>query len=188
MGAYLNQQTAFSHPLWPVVTYSHTLAHKYTPSLAEASDIHSHTGRHPLSFENPQSPFTLQNPHTPRPVCLGTLHQRTHAPAYTDTHTHTHTDLGAHTSQRAPRLIASPFDWWHLFHTFCRWLTKICSELVALRGRAMQVSSSPVEIVCDDLRFKQTCTNPSTHLLNQSADPELWGGGGSQVTSITGHW
>lgn len=90
MGAYLNQQTAFSHPLWPVVTYSHTLAHKYTPSLAEASDIHSHTGRHPLSFENPQSPFTLQNPHTPRPVCLGTLHQRTHAPAYTDTHTYSH--------------------------------------------------------------------------------------------------
>lgn len=89
--------------------------HKHTPSLTEGSDIHSHTGRHPLSFENPQSPFTLQNPHTPRPVCLGTLHQRTHAPAYT----HTLTPTCAYTLHRGPsRLIASLFDWCHLFHTF----------------------------------------------------------------------
>ncbi len=96
---------------------THTNTHTHTPALTGGSDIHSHTGRHPLSIENTQSPFTLQNPHTPRPVCSATLHQHTRAPAHARSDTHTHT------SQRAPRLIAPPLGWFHLFHTFCRWLT-----------------------------------------------------------------
>lgn len=42
---------------------------------------HAHTDTHTrtLSFESSKSPFTLQNTHTPCPVCLGALHQHTHS-------------------------------------------------------------------------------------------------------------
>lgn len=141
MGAYLNWQTALSYPLWTVVTHTraHTHTNTHTLSLTEGSDIHSHTGRHPLSFENTQSPFTLQNPHTPRPVCLGTLHQRTQAHAHARSNTHARTHTHMHTLHRGPLgLIAPPFGWCHLFHTFCQWLTESCSELVVLWGRMME--------------------------------------------------
>lgn len=125
---------SFSPTLDCCDTHAHTHAHTYThtPSLTRGSDIHSHTGRHPLSFQNTQSPFTLQNPHTPRPVWLGTLHQHTHAPTHARPDTHARVRTHMHTSQRAPRLIAPPFGWCHLFHTFCRRLTESCCELVVL--------------------------------------------------------
>lgn len=85
MGAYLNQQTAF------LATVLNVRVHAFALSLARART-------HTLAFESSKSPFILQNPHTLHPICLGTLHQRTH--------THTLPPARAlsqtHTSLRAP--------------------------------------------------------------------------------------
>lgn len=66
MGAYLNWQTAV---LGCCVQRARLLS-------LTGTRTHTH------AFERSKSPFTLQNPHsahTPRPVCLGTLHQHTHS-------------------------------------------------------------------------------------------------------------
>lgn len=70
-------------------TYTHACKHTYTASLTQGLQHSlSHREDNPLSFESSQSPFTRQNPHTPRPVCLG--------------HTHTHTPAHAHTLHKGP--------------------------------------------------------------------------------------
>lgn len=90
----------FSPTLACCHTHTHTQTHTYTDAQTHA---HPHSqgsptftvtqGDTPLSFENTQSPFTPQNPHTPRPVCSGTLYQHTHALPHThaQTHKHSHT-------------------------------------------------------------------------------------------------
>lgn len=129
--------------------HTHTHAQK-TPLHTESFDIHSHTGRHPFSIENTQSPFTLQNPHTTTSCLLGyTSSTHTRSRTCTLRHPNTHT----RTSQRAPRLIASPFGWCHLFHTFCRWLTKSCSGWWCSEATWWKYLSWLVQDLWHDLRL-----------------------------------
>lgn len=122
MGAYLNQPTALSHPLRPVVTHTRSHARKRLHTQ-RASTFTLTQGDTPslLKIHNHHSLCKIHTHH----VLSAWLH-------FINAHTlpHMHAQTPKRTSRRAPRLIASPFGWCHLFHAFCQWLTKSCSELV----------------------------------------------------------
>lgn len=99
-------------------TYTHACKHTYTASLTQGLQHSlSHREDNPLSFESSQSPFTRQNPHTPRPVCLG--HTHTH----TLPHMHTHFTKGP--SPYCHSIWLVPF----VPHVLSA-LTESCSKLV----------------------------------------------------------
>lgn len=121
MGAYLNRQTALSHPLWFVVTHAH---------------IHTHTSPH--SQRAPT--FTLTQGDTPSLLKIHNHHSlckiHTHHVLsawvhFINTHTllHMHTQTPTHTLHRGP-LALLPL---HLAGAVCSALSvaeESCSELV----------------------------------------------------------
>ncbi len=128
---------SFSPTLACCDTHTHTHTHKHTHALTHRGLRHSlsHRETPPLFWKYTIAIHSAKSTHTTS--CLLGYTSSTHTRSLTRTLRQTNTH--AHTSQRAPRLIASPFGWCHLFHTFCRWLTKSCSELVVLWGHMMEV-------------------------------------------------
>lgn len=140
-GAYLNQQTAFSHPLRPVVTYAHKLAHTNTrPHSPRAPTFTLTQGDTPslLKIHNHHSLCKIHTHHV-----LSAWVHFINAHTLLPTHIHSHRLVHTHFTEGPLALLP-------LYLTGA-----ICFTLFICLRLLMKASSPVVKDLCDHLRFKQ---------------------------------